>query len=149
MDQPTAEEALARLEPLVGEWTMEARWPGGDAWEGGGAASFEWDDTHRLLLHRSSADLPEAPTVRSVIGCDAASGTYTQLYTDDRGVCRTYQMSIDGDEWQLWRTGEPFSQRFVGTFDEAGNTITARWEIAEDHTTFVTDFDLVFRRVTS
>ena len=27
MDQPTAEEALKRLEPLVGEWTLEAKPP--------------------------------------------------------------------------------------------------------------------------
>ena len=26
MDQPTAEQALRRLEPLVGEWTLEATW---------------------------------------------------------------------------------------------------------------------------
>jgi hypothetical protein len=29
MDQPTAEEALKRLEPLVGEWTLEAKPPDG------------------------------------------------------------------------------------------------------------------------
>jgi hypothetical protein len=29
MDQPTAEEALKELEPLVGEWTLEAIPPGG------------------------------------------------------------------------------------------------------------------------
>jgi hypothetical protein len=33
MDQPTAEEALRRLEPLVGEWTLEARPPDGRTWE--------------------------------------------------------------------------------------------------------------------
>ncbi|HEX2401737.1 MAG TPA: hypothetical protein VHJ79_17395, partial [Mycobacterium sp.] len=27
MDQPTAEQALRQLEPLVGEWTVEAKWP--------------------------------------------------------------------------------------------------------------------------
>ena len=29
MDQPTAEEALKRLDPLVGEWILEAKPPGG------------------------------------------------------------------------------------------------------------------------
>jgi len=29
MDQPTAEEALKRLEPLVGEWVLEAKPPDG------------------------------------------------------------------------------------------------------------------------
>ena len=34
MNQPTAEEALKRLEPLVGEWTLEARPPDGPPWPG-------------------------------------------------------------------------------------------------------------------
>lgn len=29
MDQPTAEDALRKLEPLLGEWTMEAGPPDG------------------------------------------------------------------------------------------------------------------------
>ena len=34
MDQPTAEEALGRLEVLVGEWTLEAKPPEGQPWPG-------------------------------------------------------------------------------------------------------------------
>ena len=51
-------------------------------------------------------------------------------------------MSIGNGEWKLWREGEPFSQRFTGTFSDDGNTITGRWEIAEDGTNYTTDFDL-------
>jgi hypothetical protein len=40
-------------------------------------------------------------------GCDAANGTYYQLYSDERGVCRVYEMSIGNGEWRLWREGEP------------------------------------------
>ncbi len=29
MDQPTADHALRRFDPLVGEWTLEASPPGG------------------------------------------------------------------------------------------------------------------------
>jgi hypothetical protein len=36
MDQPTAEAALKRLAPLVGEWTLEARGADGEPWPGGG-----------------------------------------------------------------------------------------------------------------
>ena len=43
--------------------------------------------------------------------------------------------------------GEPFAQRFTATFSDDGNTITARWEIAEDGTNCTTDFDLVYRRI--
>lgn len=54
MDQPTAEHALRRLEPLVGEWSIEATWPDGKPWPGGGTVTFEW--------HASGAnDLPDTP----------------------------------------------------------------------------------------
>jgi hypothetical protein len=42
MDQPTAEQALRQLEPLVGEWTLEAKWPDGKPWPGGGRVTVEW-----------------------------------------------------------------------------------------------------------
>jgi hypothetical protein len=147
MEQPTAEEALRRLEPLVGAWTLEAKWPNGQAWPGGGSVTFEWHSSGAHLLQRGTADLPEFPDNVSIIGCDAANGTYFQLYSDERGVCRVYEMSIGNGEWQLWREGEPFSQRFHGTFSDDGNTIIGRWEIAEDGANYGTDFDLIFRRV--
>ena len=146
MDQPTAEEALRRLEPLVGEWTVEATWASGERWPGGGRASFEWHPSGAHLVGRTSADLPEAPTTVSIIGCDGATGSYTQLYSDDRGVCRVYEMTIGDGEWTLRREGPPFAQRFTATISDDGNTITGRWEIAEDLTTYVPDFDLVYRR---
>ena len=145
MDQPTAERALQELEPLVGEWTLEATWPNGESWPG--RVSFEWLDSRAHLLQRGTLEHPMAPDNVSVIGCDAANTSYIQLYTDERGVCRIYRMRIGNREWRLWRDGEPFSQRFVGTFSDDGNTITGRWEIAEDGENFTTDFDLIFHKL--
>ena len=147
MDQPTAERALSELEPLVGEWALEATWPDGTKWPGGGRVTFEWHPSGAHLIEHGTADLPEAPDNQSVIGCDGAKGTYVQLYSDERGVCRVYEMSIGNGEWKLWREGAPFSQRFSATFSDDGNTITGRWEIAEDGADYATDFDLVYRRV--
>jgi hypothetical protein len=147
MDQPTAEQALRQLEPLVGEWTLEAIWPSGESWPGGGQLTFEWHDSGQHLVQRGTAELPEAPDHVSVIGCDGANESYVQLYSDERGVCRIFEMSIGNGEWKLWRDGEPFSQRFTATFSGDGNTITGRWEIAEDGTNYRTDFDLICRRV--
>src|SRR6476659_2860511 len=108
MDQPTAEEALRAMESLVGEWTVEARTPPGSAWDGAtGRASFEWHASHAHLVETSTIDDPEAPDSIAIMGCDAANGTYTQLYSDERGVCRTYAMSIDRNGWKLWREGPP------------------------------------------
>jgi hypothetical protein len=92
-------------------------------------------------------EAPEAPDGVSIIGCDAANGTFYQLYSDDRGVCRVYEMSIGDGEWKLWRTGEPFPQRFTATISEDGTTIAGRWEKAEDGTNYTTDFELIYCKV--
>ena len=81
-----------------------------------------------------------------VIGCDAANGRYFQLYSDDRNVCRVYEMSIGDGEWRLWREGEPFAQRFTATISDDGNTIDGRWELNEGDG-WRTDFELTYRRV--
>jgi hypothetical protein len=147
MDQPTAEEALRKLDPLVGEWTLEARWPGGEPWPAGGRSTFEWHASGAHLIQRSTVDLPEAPNSLSIMGCDAANGTYFQLYSDERGVCRVYEMRIGSGEWKLWREGAPFAQRFTATISDDRNTMAGIWDIAQDGSTFRTDFELTYRRV--
>ena len=148
IDQPTAEQALKELEVLVGVWSQQATPPGGEPWPGEATRTFEWleGSDKRLLVERSTVEMPEAPDGVTVIGCDAANGTYFQLYTDDRGVCRVYEMSIGDGEWKLWREGEPFSQRFTAKISDDGNTIDGRWEVNEGDG-WKTDFDLVYTRV--
>ncbi|GAC69215.1 hypothetical protein [Gordonia soli] len=147
MDQPTAETALRALEPLIGTWDLAIAWPDGTPWPGGGRQVIEWLPDHAHVIQRGEIDLPEAPASVAIIGCDGAKGTFTQLYSDERGVCRIYDMSIDDTEWQLWRQGEPFEQRFVGRFSNDGRTITARWEAAKSGGELETDFDMVWTKV--
>jgi hypothetical protein len=147
MSESTSAEARDRLGVLVGEWTMEAGPPGGPLWPGGGRATFAWLDGTPLLIMRTHIDLPDAPDSVSVIGFDAANGTYSQLYTDERDIQRIYEMSLRDGVWKLWRGGKPFAQRFTGTFSEDGQTMTGRWERADDGTTWETDFDLTYTKV--
>jgi hypothetical protein len=126
---------------------MEAGPPGGPLWPGSAKVSFRWLDGVPLLIQRWQVDAPEAPDGVAIIGCDGMNDSYYQLYTDDRDVQRIYAMSLRDGEWKLWRNGEPFSQRFTGIFSADGNTIVGRWELAEDGTTWRTDFDLTFRRM--
>lgn len=148
MDQTTAEEALKKLEPLLGEWALKASSPAGEPWPGEGRATFEWHESRAHLIARTTVDVPGAPDTISIIGCDAANGTYYQLYSDDRGVCRVYEMSVGNGKWTLWRTGEPFPQRFTGSFEDNGNKIVGRWERAENGEHYETDFSLTYRKVT-
>jgi hypothetical protein len=138
--------ARERLGALVGEWSLEAGPPGGPPWPGWGRVTFEWLDGAPLLIERSHVEMPEAPDAVAVIGCDATSDACYQLYTDERDVQRVYGMSIDGGVWRLWRDGEPFSQRFTGTFSEDGTTIAGRWEIEEDGK-WRTDFELTYTKL--
>ena len=147
MNVSTETAARQRLEALVGEWTTAAGPPEGPAWPGGGRVTFSWiADGVPLLLQRWSVDLPEAPDGVAVIGCDGKNDGYSQLYTDERDVQRLYAMSFDGTVWKLWRDGEPFAQRFTGTFSADGATISGRWEIDEGDG-WRTDFDVTYTRV--
>src|SRR5215217_4675430 len=104
MDQPTAEEALKRFEPLVGEWILEAKPPYGPPWPGEARTTIEWHESGAHLVQRSRVEMPEAPDSISIMGCEGANGTYFQLYSEERGVCRLYEMSIaDGEVGALAR----------------------------------------------
>ena len=86
------------------------------------------------------------PTASASTAATPPIGTHYQLYTDDRNVCRVYQMSIGNGEWTLWREGEPVNQRFTATISEDGNSIEGRWEYDEGNG-WQSDFDLVYTRV--
>jgi hypothetical protein len=146
MSESTRSAARERLEALVGEWTFQAGPPGGPPWPGGGRVTFDWLDGVPLLIQRWHVDVPEAPDGVAVIGCDGISDAYRQLYTDDRDVQRVYAMSLTGGVWKLWRDGEPFSQRFTGTFSTDGRAIAGRWEIERDGE-WRTDFELTYLKV--
>ena len=147
MSESVNTAARERLEAFVGEWTLEAGPPDGPPWPGGGRVSFEWIEGAPLMIERSHVDLPEAPDAVMVIGCDGMTGTYYQLYTDERDVQRIYEMSLDEGVWKLWRDGEPFSQRFTGRFSKDGRSIVGRWETAEDGGRWTIDFDLTYTKV--
>lgn len=152
MDQPIAEPMLRELDRFVGEWTMTAGPPGGPAWPGEARVRFAWIEGGAFLVERSSLDAPGLPegipkSSTSIIGCDAAHGTYFQLYYDDRDVCRVYQMGLSDGEWTLWRESPPFAQRFHGTFSADGSTITGRWEMKEPGGEWKIDFAATYTRV--
>jgi len=146
MGQPTAEQALRALEPLVGEWTVELAGPDGQPWPGRGVSTLEWHPSGAHLVQRTTVGVPGAPDSTSIIGCDNTAGTYLQLYSDERGVCRIYSMTIDSEQWILRRDGEPFPQRFTAQISADGNTIAGRWEKDVDGTGFTTDFFLTYHR---
>ncbi len=150
--------ALARLGVFIGDWSMEARFPGhrptppGAAGPGPVARSqFEWALGGQFVVQHTEVPIPEAPDSLAIIGTDPRTGGYTQHYYDSRGVVRLYAMSFAGGVWTLTRESPDFSpldfpQRFTGTFSEDVNTITGDWEKRPDGGDWVHDFALVYRR---
>ena len=147
MHQLTAERALKQMEPLVGRWALEAISPDGELWPGEALATIAWHDRGAFLMEQTTTAVAEAPDSTKLMGCDASNGSYYQLYSDSRGVCRVYEMSIGDGEWKLWRTGDPFPQRFTGRFEDGGDTIAGCWEKAIDGERFEIDFHLIYRRL--
>ena len=147
---PTPE--MAPLEPLVGEWSVEAVAPWAPPGDVRGRTVFEWMPGGAFLLQRWEVPIDEAPDGLALIGRDLqGSGGYLQHYFDSRGVARVYSMTFDDGVWTLSRAEADFSpldfsQRFTGTLSDDGRTIRARWEICHHDSTWEHDFDLVYRR---
>lgn len=153
MDDARRTAALKRLEPLVGEWEVEARFsflPG----PARGHLSFTWELGGRFLVERSTIDVPEAPDSVALLSVaeEGDGHEYVQHYFDARGVVRIYRMALREGEWTLLRdradfTPLPFAQRYTGTFSADGRTITGAWQESTDGgATWRHDFDLVYRR---
>jgi hypothetical protein len=152
-------DALARLGIFVGEWVMEARFPGDQPTPsnatGGGPVvrgRFEWALDRQFLLQRTEIPIPEAPDSLAIVSVDLETGAYTQHYYDSRGVVRLYAMSLADGVWTLTRESPDFTpldfrQRFTGTFSEDGHTISGAWEKCLDGAAWEHDFTLTYRRV--
>jgi hypothetical protein len=146
-------DALARLDVFVGDWVVEARFPGDQptAEEGPpGRSRFEWDLGRQYLVQRTEVPVPEAPDSLTIVSASPATGAYTQHYYDSRGTTRLYAMTLDDRVWTLTRESPDFSpldfaQRFTGTFSADGTTIWGAWEKRLDRD-WRHDFALTYRR---
>jgi hypothetical protein len=146
--------ALARLDALVGEWDLQASVGGRPM--GGGRTTFEWLDAGAFLVQRADAEPAEQTPaewvanspfpVTAIIGVDDATEKLCMLYSDARGVCRIYQMSLSNGVWNIWRNAPGFFQRFAGTFSSDGRTISGSWEGSEDGSNWKPDFDLTYTK---
>ncbi|HMD51825.1 MAG TPA: hypothetical protein VKG62_03865 [Solirubrobacteraceae bacterium] len=148
---PDARAGIQRLEVLIGEWTMEATFPGAGP-VGGGHAVFEWILDGQYVQQRTSVPHPDAPDCVMVIGVDRAGGGYIQHYFDSRGVTRVYAMTLGDQGWTLVRDASDFSpldfsQRFSSTFSEDRRTIDGHWETRSGSSDWRRDFGLTYRRV--
>lgn len=150
MDESARQQALERLEILVGAWEVEAEFPGQTV--PAGRSVFEWALDGSFLIQRNEVPVPEAPDSMAIIAVDPETGAYTQHYFDSRGVVRVYAMTFADGVWELLREEADFSplsfrQRFTGRVGADGDTIRGGWELAKDGAAaWEKDFELTYRR---
>lgn len=148
---------MQRLDRLVGDWTTEATHPAMPGVVVHGTAKVEWLEGERFLIHRARTDHADFPDSISILGSTdqdragkdgkaAESSHLTMHYFDSRGVSRVYDASVEA-EWRWWRTAPGFSQRFVGTFKDGGDTIVGVSQVCEDDVQWKDDLAITYRRV--
>lgn len=139
-------EAIAALEPLVGEWDLKLT----NSWFletmdtiVSGGATFRWLDD-AFIVWRWWAGDPDEPAVL-VIGRSDAREEYTVLSWDSRGVSRVFAMTWGDGHWKISREDPDFHQRFDATIQP--DRIDMRVEASEDAgQTWRKDFDLILER---
>jgi hypothetical protein len=145
--------ALARLDVLVGRWTVQPKVEGlGAAW-----TEIAWVEGGQYLrLFTDAEPVPDtAPQAwrennplpaTELVGLDDAGEEFAVLYADARGVHRVYRMTFADGVWRRWRDAPGFHQRFTGKLGADGDTIDARWERSADGADWALDFELTYRR---
>ena len=141
--QPT--NLLKQFDILVGEWNMVGTHPVFPATVYG-HSSFDWLVEGLLLVWHFNWEPGGPPTALSVIGHDGAAETCSMLYSDERGVARIYQISLEGGVWKMWRDTPGFLQRVTGTFSADGNTLTCQGELSRDGSNWEQDLDVTYTR---
>jgi hypothetical protein len=118
-----------------GEWGPSARIVAVD--------TYEWLDGGFFLFHRFDAVVgPEEVKGIEIIGYDAASGNYRGTSFDNHGAADTFHATLAGRVWKSW--GQ--SQRFTGTFNADGSTLSGAWERSGDGTNWLPWMDVTLRR---
>jgi hypothetical protein len=137
--------ALKLFEPLVGEWQTAGSHPYFPGIELHGRTSFEWIEGGAFLLMRSELGHPKFPNGVAIFGSDDQAGTYYQIYFDERGISRKYDVIITGNQLKWWRDEAHFSQRFTMTIEEA--RLVATGEMSRDGGEWEKDLSLTYKKL--
>ena len=120
-----------QLGMLVGRWRTTGRTrdaPDAPAMRIEATDTYEWLPGRVAVLHRVDARVgDERVEGAEIIGWDASRGAYVTQYFGTDGP-NAYEASLTDDDGAIvWRMRSA-SDRFTGTFNEDGDTITGHWE---------------------
>jgi hypothetical protein len=137
--------ALKPFEVLLGEWQTTGSHPYFPDAELHGRVVFEWIEGGAFLLMRSEIDHPKFPDGVAIFGSDDEAQTYYQIYFDERGISRKYDVAITDTQITWWRNDDHFSQRFTMTIEK--DRLTTSGEMSRDGGEWEKDLSLVYEKV--
>ena len=137
---------LDAFKPFIGAWNTvghHSMIPGVTLH---GRASFDWHEGGGFVCVRTDVVEDKIPSAIAIIGSDDATSQFTMSYFDERGVSRRFDLSVNGNEIQWWRTAPGFSQRFVLTIAADGKTMRGVSSLSKDDKTWEQDMEVAYTR---
>lgn len=115
--------ALHTLDRLVGAWTVR-----GDGT--GGTVHYEWFENDAFLVQTVDIIGGDGESTHGVeyIGFDPESGLLKSHYFGSTGEILEYTYDLSGDTLTIWFGGTDSPAKFVGVFDQTGDTNIGAWE---------------------
>jgi hypothetical protein len=95
-------------------------------------------------LTRSHIDHPKFPDGVAIFGSDDQAGTYYQIYFDERGISRKYDVSIKDNQIKWWRDDDRFSQHFTMAIEK--DRLTTTGEMSRDGGDWEKDLSLTYTK---
>ncbi len=130
--------------PLVGTWDLEATHPEFDGVVTG-HATFSMLPGGTFLVRRSVMDHPLFPDSISVLGSpEDDENACVAEYFDERGVRRTYAVSLRDGVLREWREHPTFAQRSQAPLTP--DRFVQQWQLARDGGPWADDLRAEFRR---
>jgi hypothetical protein len=139
--------ALKPFGALVGEWQTTGSHPYLPGVTLHGRTSFEWLEGGAFLIMRSEIDEPHFPHGIAIFASDDMAKKFVMLHFDERGVSRVYDVAMAGNQLRWWRNEPSFSQRFVITIEDGGNTMVSKGEMSRNGAAWEQDLELTYARI--
>ncbi|GCE15528.1 hypothetical protein KTT_53870 [Tengunoibacter tsumagoiensis] len=92
-------------------------------------------------------DHPSFPDGVAIFGSDDVAKTYFQLYFDERGISRKYNITMTGNQFKWWRDEPSFSQRVTMTIEDNGNKMESQGEMSREGAAWEKDLALTYVRL--
>lgn len=137
--------ALKPFEFLIGDWRTTGTHPMTGDRQLTGRTSFAWHEGGAFLMMRNEVDEAGFPDGVAIIGSDDATGRFSMIYFDERGVSRVMDVTA-ADDSGTWRHDDSdFAQRL--TIRRDGDRLVSKGLMSERGGPWTNDLSQVFDRL--